>query len=72
MLIFKKLVLHIDMGDIVWISSSTLAIWFWDYIKKVFQALVFILKKDIVFFTSVFAEGTANLVPDKFFPSTFL
>ena len=43
--IFKKLVLHIDMGDILCVSSSILTIWLWDYIRKVFRALVFIYVK---------------------------
>ena len=44
---FKKLVLHIDKGDVMCISSSTLTIRLWDYMKKVFRALVFIyIKKE--------------------------
>ena len=37
--------LHIDMGDIVFAFSSILAIRLWDFIKKVFWALVFIYFK---------------------------
>ena len=45
--ILKRLVLHINMGDIVFISTSTLAIGLWHYIKKVFRVLWFLsnLKK---------------------------
>ena len=46
---FKKLMLYIDIGDILCISNSILTIWLWDYIKikKIFQIVVFIyLKKE--------------------------
>ena len=44
---FEKLILHIDMGNIMFISSSILAIKSWDYVKKIFRALVLMyIKKE--------------------------